>query len=161
MGSVVTVTPFETKEEGVSITNESKYGLVSYLYNWEHEKPLHMSREIDAGVVFLNNNYRLFLGTPFDGPKESGYGREHCIETLREWSRARSIRQPSGISKIPTQWALGEIFGVADCEPQNIARMACSKMYRGEGHEMIRYTDLVEEGLGQRSFRVLETVQGI
>ena len=83
-GSVVTVTPFETKEEGVSISNESKYGLVSYVYTRDHEKPLHMSRKIDAGVVFLNNNYRLFLGTPFGGPKESEYGREHYIETLRE-----------------------------------------------------------------------------
>ena len=83
-GSVVTVTPFETKEEVVSITNESRYGLVSYVYTRDHEKPLNMSRKIDADVVFLNNNYWLFLRTPFDGPKESGYGREHCIETLRE-----------------------------------------------------------------------------
>jgi acyl-CoA reductase-like NAD-dependent aldehyde dehydrogenase len=83
-GSVVTVTSFETKEKGVSITNEPRHGLVSYVYTRDHEKPLHMSRKIDAGVVFLNNNYQLFLGTPFDGPKESGYGREHCIETLCE-----------------------------------------------------------------------------
>jgi acyl-CoA reductase-like NAD-dependent aldehyde dehydrogenase len=83
-GSVVTVTPFETKEEAVSITNESKYGLVGYVHTRDHEKALRMSRKIDAGVVFLNNNYRLFLGTPFGGAKEGGYGREHCIETLHE-----------------------------------------------------------------------------
>ena len=115
-GPVVTVTPFETEEEAVSITNESKYGLVSYVYTRDQEKALRMSRKIDAGIVFLNNNYRLFLGTPFGGAKQSGYGREHCIETLREWSRAKNIRQPSGMSKIPTWRAVDKIFGETGCE---------------------------------------------
>jgi hypothetical protein len=48
----------------------------------------------------IDNNYWLFLETPFGGAKEGGH-EEHCIETLREWSRATSIRQPSGMS-IPT-----------------------------------------------------------
>lgn len=83
-GSVVTVTPFETKEEGVSITNESKYNLMSYVYTQDYEKAQRMNHNINAGVVFLNNNYQLFIRTPFGGPKESVYGREHCIETLGE-----------------------------------------------------------------------------
>ena len=116
-GPVVTVTPFETEDEAVSITNESQYGLVSYVYPRDPDKALRMSRRIDAGVVFLNNNYRLFLGTPFGGAKESGYGREHCPQTLREWSRAKCIRQPSGLSKIPTWRAVGDIFGESGCEP--------------------------------------------
>jgi acyl-CoA reductase-like NAD-dependent aldehyde dehydrogenase len=117
-GPVVTVTPFDTEEEAISITNESKYGLVAYVYTRDHERALRISRKIDAGVVFLNNNYRLFLGTPFGGAKESGHGREHCIETLREWSRAKTIRQPSGMSKIPSWRALDDIFGESGCEPK-------------------------------------------
>ena len=117
-GPVVTVTPFETEEEAVSITNEPKYGLVSYVYIRDHEKALRMSRKIDAGVVFLNNNYRRFRGTPFGGAKESGYAREHCIETLREWSMAKNMRQPSGMSKIPTWRALDDVFGETGCEPR-------------------------------------------
>ncbi len=117
-GPVVTVTSFETEEEALSITNESKYGLVSYVYTRDHEKALRLSRKIDAGVVFLNNNYRLFLGTPFGCAKESGYGREHCIETLREWCRAKCIRQPSGVSKVPTWRALNDIFSGDSCEIQ-------------------------------------------
>jgi acyl-CoA reductase-like NAD-dependent aldehyde dehydrogenase len=31
-GPAVTVTPFETEKEAISITNESKYGLVAYTY---------------------------------------------------------------------------------------------------------------------------------
>jgi len=62
-GPVVTVTPFETEEEAVSVTNESKYGLVSYVYTRDHKKGLRMSRKIGAGEVFWSNNYWLFLGT--------------------------------------------------------------------------------------------------
>jgi acyl-CoA reductase-like NAD-dependent aldehyde dehydrogenase len=60
-GSVVTVAPFGTKEEDASITNESEYDLVSHVYTRDHEKAQRMSRKIDAGVVFLNNKYRVFL----------------------------------------------------------------------------------------------------
>lgn len=51
-----------------------------------------------------------------EGAKESGYRREHCTETLWEWSRAKSIRQTSGMSKIPTWRALDDIFGESGCE---------------------------------------------
>ena len=37
-GPVDTVTPFETEDEAVSITNASKYGLVGYVYTRDHEK---------------------------------------------------------------------------------------------------------------------------
>jgi acyl-CoA reductase-like NAD-dependent aldehyde dehydrogenase len=33
----------------------------------------------------INNYFRGVIGTPFGGTKHSGYGREHAIETLREF----------------------------------------------------------------------------
>jgi acyl-CoA reductase-like NAD-dependent aldehyde dehydrogenase len=115
-GPVVTVTPFETEDEAVSITNQSKYGLTNIIYSRDNEKCLRTARRIDAGMVFINNYFRNLLGTPFGGAKHSGYGREHCIETLREWSRAKTIRQPSGLGQVPDWRGVRDIFGQSGAE---------------------------------------------
>jgi acyl-CoA reductase-like NAD-dependent aldehyde dehydrogenase len=110
-GPIVTVTAFDTQAEAISIANESEYGLVCGVYTKDTERGFRVAREIDVGVVFLNNYHRLFLGTPFGGAKHSGYGREHCIETLQEFGRAKSIRFPSGLGKVPTWRGVTDIFG--------------------------------------------------
>jgi acyl-CoA reductase-like NAD-dependent aldehyde dehydrogenase len=58
----------------------------------------------------INNYNRAFLGTPFGGFGDSGYGREHAIESLLEFTRTKAIREPSGLSPIPEWPALDEIF---------------------------------------------------
>ena len=115
-GPIVTVTSFDSEEEAVSITNESKYGLTNIILSRDNERCLRTARKIDAGMVWINNYFRNILGTPFGGAKHSGYGREHCIETLREWSRAKTIRQPSGLSQIPDWRGVKDIFGDAGAE---------------------------------------------
>ena len=115
-GPVVTVTPFETEDEAVAITNESKFGLVSCVYTRDQERGLRVSRRVDAGMVWINNFFRSLLGTPFGGAKDSGYGREHCIHTLREWSRAKNIRMPSGMGKFPNWRGVHDVFGESGCE---------------------------------------------
>jgi len=101
-GPVVTVTCFDTYEEALSITNESEYGLVCSIHTSDMSKAWRASREVDAGIIFINNYLRNVLGTPFGGVKASGYGREHCIQTLREYCRAKNIRFPSGRGTVPS-----------------------------------------------------------
>lgn len=110
-GTVVTVTPFETFDEAMRITNSSEYGLTSVVYTTNMKTANRAARAIDTGLVFVNNYYRQFLGTPFGGAKHSGYGREHSIETLREWSRAKAIHTVSGAGEVPTWRVVNDIFG--------------------------------------------------
>jgi acyl-CoA reductase-like NAD-dependent aldehyde dehydrogenase len=48
----------------------------------------------------VNNYHRNVVGTPFGGVKHSGYGREHSIDTLREWCsvkvRVENLRDYDG-----------------------------------------------------------------
>jgi len=62
-------------------------------------------------MVMANTYNRGILGTPFGGVKHSGYGREHTIETLREYASAKMIRYPSGIGSIPSWRAVTDVFG--------------------------------------------------
>jgi acyl-CoA reductase-like NAD-dependent aldehyde dehydrogenase len=109
-GPVVTVTTFDSEEEAIAITNSSEYGLFAGLYTRDSERALRVARRIDVGVVLINNYFRGILGLPFGGTKQSGYGREHTIETLAHFGYRKLIRFPSGTGTWPQWRAIGEIF---------------------------------------------------
>ncbi|KAF1734742.1 putative aldehyde dehydrogenase DhaS [Beauveria bassiana] len=109
-GPVATVCPFRTEAEAVSIVNESRYGLVAAIWSKDTEKALRISRQVDTGMVFINNYFRSGLGLPHGGSKESGYGREHWIETLNEWSTIKYIQMPSGLGRVPTWRSVADVF---------------------------------------------------
>jgi acyl-CoA reductase-like NAD-dependent aldehyde dehydrogenase len=112
-GPVVTVTRFSDEDEAVSIVNESEYGLTAAVYSADTTRAFRVARRVDVGMVFINNYFRGVIGTPFGGTKHSGYGREHAIETLREFSYTKMVRFPSGLGTIPSWRAVGDIFDEA------------------------------------------------
>ena len=99
-GPVATVCQFETTEEAISIASEPEYGLVCAVFSKNLTEAMRGARHLDAGMVFLNNYNRMALGTPFGGTKSSGYGREHCLETLKEYTWAKNMRYPTGLGTI-------------------------------------------------------------
>lgn len=117
-GPVATVTPFETEQEALSIVNESEYGLTCAIFSKDHERCLRFSRKADVGMVFVNNYSRGVLGTPFGGVKNSGFGREHCIETLRSWAQPKFIKEPSGMAPQPGWRAVQDVFDPSTLAPQ-------------------------------------------
>ncbi|KND92268.1 NAD/NADP-dependent betaine aldehyde dehydrogenase [Tolypocladium ophioglossoides CBS 100239] len=102
-GPVSCVIKFATEAEAVAVANEPAYGLTAIILSRDHERCLRVSRQLDVGMIWFNNYYRNVMGTPFGGAKDSGYGREHCIATLREWARVKAIHQPSGLGGL-TNW---------------------------------------------------------
>lgn len=109
-GPVAMAIPFSDEADALSIANESRYGLTAIVYTKDMEKGLRVSRKLETGMVWLNNYFRTVLGIPFGGVKESGYGREHCIETLKEWTTAKFIQMPSGFGTVPSWRAVADCF---------------------------------------------------
>ena len=103
-GPVVTVTKFDTTDEAIAIANEPEYGLVCAIFSRDITEAMRVGRFLDAGMIFINNYNRMALGTPFGGTKASGYGREHCLETLKEYTWSKNIRYPTGLG-IPKGWS--------------------------------------------------------
>ena len=69
-----------------------------------------MCRQVDVGITFINNYFRNTLGIPFGGVKETGYGREHCIDTLKDWSTSKVIQMPSGMAPVPSWPPVNELL---------------------------------------------------
>ena len=110
-GPVVSVGSFKDEDEAVRVVNDSDYGLVASVWTKDMEKGLRVSRRMQAGMVMFNNYHRDVLGLPFGGVKGSGYGREHTIETLKEWTSPKFIQMPSGLGNIPDWRAVQPCFG--------------------------------------------------
>jgi acyl-CoA reductase-like NAD-dependent aldehyde dehydrogenase len=100
-GPVIAIMSFDSYDEAIEIANSTDFALVAGVYTRDDGRARAASRDIDAGTVFVNNYNRMFLGTPFGGNRSSGYGREHAAETVREYSRTKSVRYPSGRGPIP------------------------------------------------------------
>lgn len=110
-GPVTAIIRFETYEDAIAIANNTDFGLVAGIYSTNFPKIWRASREIDAGIVFVNNYHRNFLGTAFGGGKHSGYGREHALETLREFGRTKTVRITTEMGSIPEWFAVSDVLG--------------------------------------------------
>ncbi len=105
-GPVTCIIPFDGDEEAASIGNDTDFGLIAVIFSQSHPRAMRLARELDTGCVYINNFYRLGAQcVPFGGNKASGFGRERCADTLKEFSRPKTVRIPSGLGKIPT-WSL-------------------------------------------------------
>ncbi len=110
-GPVTVIIPFNTYEEAIEIANGTNFGLVAGIYTRDFAKAWRASREIDAGIVFVNNYSRNFLGTAFGGTKHSGFGREHALETLREFGHTKTVRITTGLGNVPEWFAVSDVLG--------------------------------------------------
>ncbi|KAI5926549.1 dehydrogenase [Camillea tinctor] len=110
-GAIVTVSQFDTFEDAVRITNSIEYGLTAVVFTQDQLKANRFVRAVDVGMVWINNYKRNVLGTPFGGVKHSGYGREHCIETLYEWTQPKAVHTLSGIGEVRSWRVVDDIFG--------------------------------------------------
>ncbi len=108
-GPAVVVMRFRDYEEAIQLANDTEFGLVAAVYTSDVAMANRAAREIDAGIVFINNYNRAFLGSPFGGMKGSGNGREHGLETIREFTTIKAVRMPSGIGEIPVWSAVQDL----------------------------------------------------
>ena len=47
--------------------------------------------DVEVGYVWINEVGKHFLGAPFGGVKQSGFGREECIEEMLQFTQLKNI----------------------------------------------------------------------
>jgi acyl-CoA reductase-like NAD-dependent aldehyde dehydrogenase len=92
-GPVVTVTPVPTLADAVRLANASPYALGSAVFSKRRRAGLRAARALRAGMTSVNSviAYAAVPSLPFGGSGESGFGRIHGADGLREFSRAKAI----------------------------------------------------------------------
>jgi len=90
-GPVVTLTPFDTEEEVLTMANSTQYGLSSTLWTTDLQRAHRMADQLEAGIVWINSWLVRDLRTPFGGVKSSGVGREGGWEALRFFTEPKNV----------------------------------------------------------------------
>ncbi len=90
-GPVVTIMPFDTEEEAVSLANATVYGLASTVWTSDLTRAHRVASRIHAGIVWVNCWLLRDLRTPFGGVKASGVGREGGFEALDFFTEPKNV----------------------------------------------------------------------
>lgn len=90
-GPVVTIQPFESDDEAVTLANGTNYGLSASVWTENMTRGNRMADQINAGVVWVNCWMVRDLRTPFGGVNQSGVGREGGLESIRFFTQAKNV----------------------------------------------------------------------
>jgi acyl-CoA reductase-like NAD-dependent aldehyde dehydrogenase len=92
-GPIVPIQKVASEDEAVRLANDSHLGLNAYVFTKNRERGRRLAQRIEAGSVVVNDvlvNYAA-AEAPFGGIKQSGFGRVHGDDALRDMCDARHV----------------------------------------------------------------------
>jgi acyl-CoA reductase-like NAD-dependent aldehyde dehydrogenase len=92
-GPTLTVTKVADLDEGVALANASRYALGASVFVHSKKRGLTVARAMRSGMTSINSviGYATVPALPYGGIGDSGFGRIHGPDGLREFTRAKAI----------------------------------------------------------------------
>ncbi len=90
-GPVAAIMPFDTEDEVVGLANDTDYGLAAGVWTTNLSRAHRMAGRLEAGTIWVNTYRAMSPMSPRQGFKTSGVGVEHGTETIKEYTRLKSI----------------------------------------------------------------------
>ncbi|MGW4368214.1 aldehyde dehydrogenase family protein [Nocardia takedensis] len=118
-GPTVTIAKVASMDEAVDLANDSSYGLGATIYAKKRGKEL--ARRIRSGMASVNSviSFAGIPALPFGGVGESGFGRIHGPDGLREFTYAKAVasRRMPGLMNLTT-------FGRTEANDKTLTTLA-------------------------------------
>jgi acyl-CoA reductase-like NAD-dependent aldehyde dehydrogenase len=90
-GPVLSIIPFDSEDEALTIANESRYGLSAAVWTSNLARAHRMSAALKAGTVWINNFDTSDITAPFGGYKESGFGgKDKSLLALDKYTNVKT-----------------------------------------------------------------------
>ncbi len=92
-GPIVPIQRVESEDEAMKLANDSHLGLNAYVFTKDRDKGRRLAERIEAGSVVVNDVLLNYAATeaPFGGIKQSGFGRVHGEDALRDMAEKRHV----------------------------------------------------------------------
>ena len=89
---LITITPYETFEDGIAMVNASRYGLQAAVFTRDFGRIMQAWRELEVGAVLVNESTSWRADQmPYGGVKDSGLGREGVRSAIAEMTDERLL----------------------------------------------------------------------
>ncbi|GAA2422665.1 aldehyde dehydrogenase family protein [Actinomadura vinacea] len=92
-GPTVTVHKVADLEEALEKANRTDYGLAGTIFSGNKRRAMDAARRMRSGMTSINAfaSFAMVAALPFGGVGESGFGRIHGADGLREFARPKAI----------------------------------------------------------------------
>jgi acyl-CoA reductase-like NAD-dependent aldehyde dehydrogenase len=89
-GPVLSVIPFKSAEQAVSIANDSIYGLAGAVWSSNINTAHRVAEAVRVGTMGINNYFGGDITVPFGGFKQSGNGRDKSIHAFHDYTELKT-----------------------------------------------------------------------
>ena len=90
-GPVLAVTTFSSDEEALELANDTPFGLLNGVWTNNLSRAHKMARDLECGMVSINEYPITFPQTAFTGWKHSGIGIEQSQDALRFYTKVKNV----------------------------------------------------------------------
>jgi betaine-aldehyde dehydrogenase len=90
-GPVLSIFKWSDEKTMLQQVNAVEYGLTCSIWTNDISVAHRTAMEVEAGFIWVNETSKHFLGAPFGGFKQSGIGREECIEEMFAFTQEKNI----------------------------------------------------------------------
>ncbi len=87
-GPVIVAEPYDDINDAIAWSNDSEFGLASSIWTQDFTHAQKLSRQIQAGTVWINSHSMFDASMPIGGIKQSGYGRDSgklALDNYLDW----------------------------------------------------------------------------
>ena len=90
-GPVLSVTKFSTEAEALELANHSDFGLLNGIWTNDLSRAHNLARDLESGMISINEYPITFPQTAFTGWKKSGIGIEQSKDALRFYTKVKNV----------------------------------------------------------------------
>ena len=90
-GPVASIIPVSGYDEAIAVANDSPFGLAAGIWTSDLGKAHRFARDVEAGMVYVNSYMNGDMQLPFGGWKESGNGRDKCIDAILSYTQSKGV----------------------------------------------------------------------
>ena len=93
-GPVLVAEPYDELDDAMNWCNDNDYGLAASIWTQDLSAAHRLSREMEAGTVWINCHSMFDAALPIGGMKMSGYGRDsgkQALENYLEWKTVCAV----------------------------------------------------------------------
>jgi len=101
-GPVACVMPFRDEAHAVALANATDFGLAGSVWTRDAARAHRVARQLQMGIVWINDHHRIDPSSPWGGCKDSGVGKENGIAAYESYTRTQSV--VANLSDEPFDW---------------------------------------------------------
>jgi betaine-aldehyde dehydrogenase len=90
-GPVVSILRWTDEADMIRRVNSVEQGLTGSIWTHDLDRAHRLAGQVQAGYIWINDAASHYVGVPFGGYKQSGYGREESIEELYACTQIKNV----------------------------------------------------------------------